>query len=364
MQKHDIALRRIDPDALQTVKTLTHRGYEAYLVGGCVRDLLLGYPPKDFDVATSATPQQVRSLFRRCHLVGRRFRLAHVVYADKIIQVATFRKSPRMEEEQGESKDLLILHDNVYGTAREDAYRRDFPINALFFNVDTGQVIDYVSGKEDLQRKILRTIGPPDVRFREDPIRMLRAVRFAARLGFEIESDTYEAILHHQNDISRSAPARLLEEIYRIFRSGSSFEAMILMQETGILHTLFPHLAKHLHKQSTLLDPYLQAIDHQIQQGKEVDNTTLLCLLAIPELEPLFDRAQAKHMRNGEALVKRGVQYLAENFPLYQREILLLRSSLLGYTPRTRGQNRKTKPGSISLLFETFQQKKQDDSIR
>lgn len=360
MQRHDISLRRIDPDAIHTVKTLTHNGYEAYLVGGCVRDLLLGYPPKDFDVATSATPQQVRALFRRCHLVGRRFRLAHVVYQGKIIQVATFRKNPRVEEGYTEREDLLILHDNVYGTAQEDAYRRDFPINALFFNVNTGQVIDYVSGKEDLRQGILRTIGSPDVRFREDPIRMLRAVRFAARLGFEIESDTYEAILRHQGDISRSAPARLLEEIYRIFRSGSSFEAMVLLQETGILHTLFPHLSKHLRQHPAFLDPYLRTLDQWIRQGQEVDNTTLLCLLASPEVEPLFDRKQARHIRTGEALVKRGVQHLAEHFPLYQREIVLLRTTLLGLTHRTRGPSRKTKPADIHQLFETSQQQHED----
>jgi poly(A) polymerase len=190
---------KLDPDALKVVNRLRQYGHQAYFVGGCVRDLLVGRQPKDFDVATSALPSEVRGIFRNCRLIGRRFRLAHVYFkGGKIVEVSTFRANPAevVEEtpappEEGEEKeDLLINDDNVFGTAEQDARRRDFTINGLFYDVAEGRVIDFVGGLRDLRQQQVRTIGDPEVRMREDPVRILRAVRFACRLEFDIESRT------------------------------------------------------------------------------------------------------------------------------------------------------------------------------
>ena len=197
-----IPLDQIDPDAAKVVRRLSRSGFAAYLVGGCVRDLLLGRKPKDFDVATSATPPEIKSLFRNCRIIGRRFRLAHIFFGQKIIETSTFRANPReveaddddelLDAEQGHGdNELYIRRDNVFGSAEEDARRRDFTINGLFYDLDGDKVIDYVEGLPDLERRTVRTIGDPDVRFREDPIRILRALKFAARLNFEIEPATY-----------------------------------------------------------------------------------------------------------------------------------------------------------------------------
>src|SRR5512144_2272098 len=203
----DIPLERIDSDAVKTVSRLRHMGHQAYLVGGCVRDLLLSRTPKDFDVATSAHPGEVRAVFRNCRLIGRRFRLAHVYFrGGKIIEVATFRTNPvDTAEDLPDDGDLLITRDNVFGSAEEDARRRDFTINGLFYDVDQDEVIDYVAGLPDLERRTVRTIGDPEIRFREDPVRILRAIKFAARLDFTIEPQAYAAILSHRGEIAKCA---------------------------------------------------------------------------------------------------------------------------------------------------------------
>jgi poly(A) polymerase len=192
----NIALDRIDPDAANVVRRLKDSGHAAYLVGGCVRDLLLGLKPKDFDVVTSATPQEIKRRFHNSRIIGRRFRLAHVFFGPKIIETSTFRANPReMEDDDNdgaapESGDLLIRRDNVFGTPEQDARRRDFTINGLFYDIETKQVIDHVQGLPDLETRLVRTIGDPDIRFREDPIRILRAVKFAARCNLTIEPET------------------------------------------------------------------------------------------------------------------------------------------------------------------------------
>src|SRR6184192_1197996 len=201
---------RLDPDAVKVVRRLRRAGFLAYLVGGCVRDLLLGMRPKDFDVATSAHPNQVKETFRNSRLIGRRFRLAHVFFrGGKIIEVSTFRKSP-LDELTDLPQDLLIRHDNVFGTEEEDARRRDFTINALFYEVDGGRVVDHVGGKADLAQRLVHTIGNPDVRMREDPVRILRAIRFAAKCGLRIEPETLVAMKKHVAEIPRCAPPHVL----------------------------------------------------------------------------------------------------------------------------------------------------------
>ncbi|MCG8423460.1 MAG: polynucleotide adenylyltransferase PcnB [Proteobacteria bacterium] len=231
----------IDADAEKVVRKLARSGHKAYLVGGCVRDLLLGRTPKDFDVATSATPNEIRDLFRNCRIIGRRFRLAHIFFGNKIIETSTFRANPRAG--QGEESELLIRRDNVFGSDTEDARRRDFTINGLFYDLETQQVIDHVGGLADLDAKLVRTIGRPDIRFQEDPVRMLRAVKFAARLGFDIERETYHALLRHRDEVSKCSPPRVLEEIYRLLRGGAAHRSMKLMADTGLDTVLSPRLA-------------------------------------------------------------------------------------------------------------------------
>ncbi len=229
----------IDADADRVVRKLTRAGYKAYLVGGCVRDLLVSRTPKDFDVATSATPNEIRATFRNCRIIGRRFRLAHVFFGSKIIETATFRANPRDEDDH----DLLIRRDNVFGTEAEDAKRRDFTINGLFYDVEREEVIDHVGGLADLDARLIRTIGDPDIRFQEDPVRMLRAIKFAARLQFGFEPATWRALLRWRSEISKCAPPRLLEEMHRLLRGGAARRSFELLVETGVLAVLSPYLA-------------------------------------------------------------------------------------------------------------------------
>jgi len=236
-----ISTTKIDKDALKVVHRLARFGYAAYLVGGCVRDLLLKLEPKDFDVATSAKPPEIRKIFRNCRLIGRRFRLAHIHFRSKIIETATFRA----EAEQSDGE-LLIRSDNVFGNEQRDAMRRDFTINALFFDPKNRTIIDHVGGLEDLVERTIRFIGDPGIRVREDPVRILRAIKFAARLNFTIEPATYQAMVRYRKDLSKSAPPRLLEEINRMLRSGSAVASFRLMWEAGILEVILPEAACYL----------------------------------------------------------------------------------------------------------------------
>jgi poly(A) polymerase len=248
--RHPVALdeARIDADAAKVVRRLERSGFQAYLVGGCVRDLLLGGKPKDYDIATSARPEDVRSLFRNCRVIGRRFRLAHVLFGGgKVVEVATFRRSPQTEapdEEGGEANDdLLIRSDNVFGDAHEDAIRRDFTINALFYDLDRREVLDWCGGMADIARRTIHTIGDPTVRFREDPIRILRAIKFAARLDLGIEPDVYDAMVACREELARAARARLFEEILRLMRGGAAHRSMWLLWEMGAMAILLPELS-------------------------------------------------------------------------------------------------------------------------
>lgn len=235
-----ITLDRIDYDAVKVVRRLTSCGFEAYIVGGCVRDLLLGERPKDFDVATNATPAEIRRIFRNCRIIGRRFRLAHIFFGPKVIETSTFRATPAP---LSDATDPLIWRDNEFGTAEEDALRRDFTINALYFDPNRLELFDPLNGFEDLKRGILRSVGDPNLRFPEDPVRILRAAKFAARLQLTIEPSTYEAMIHHRELIGLCSISRLLEEIYKLLRSGSSEKTFKILRETQILPVLFPELA-------------------------------------------------------------------------------------------------------------------------
>ncbi len=238
-----LARELIDADAEKVVRRLSRRGHKAYLVGGCVRDLLLSRTPKDFDVSTSATPNEIKQLFRNCRIIGRRFRLAHIFFGQKTIETSTFRANPRHDED-AEDAELLIRRDNVFGTATEDAQRRDFTINGLFYDVSAERVIDHVGGLQDLDARVIRTIGVPEIRFQEDPVRMLRAVKFAARLDFSIEPETYDALVRHRREILKCAPPRVLEEIYRMLRGGAARKSLRLLLDTGLARVLSPALAE------------------------------------------------------------------------------------------------------------------------
>jgi poly(A) polymerase len=268
--QHTLSRRDVDPDALKVLYRLHEHNYIAYLVGGSVRDLLLQRRPKDFDIGTSAHPHQVKKLFRNCWIIGRRFRLAHVKYGNKTIEVATFRQNVAASEFAAEpdaginagaetplieaaseggrtprrrAEDHLIERDNTYGTPEEDAFRRDFTVNALFYDIGTFSIIDYVGGLQDLSARLIRSIGDPDVRFLEDPVRMLRAVVLAARLQFTIDEPVLDAISTHAHEIARSSPARLVEEFYKILRSGHGEEAFRQLRATGLLKEVTPELA-------------------------------------------------------------------------------------------------------------------------
>lgn len=238
---------RVDPDALRVVRKLEQSGYQAYIVGGAVRDLLVGRRAKDFDIATNARPEDVKRVFRsNCRIIGRRFRLAHVFFGwgARQFEVATFRRKPIGVDEEGE--DLLIRSDNAFGDAHEDAERRDFTINALFYDHDRGEILDWVGGLVDIERRVVRTIGDPDVRFREDPVRILRAIKFAARLDFGIDPDGYDAIVAHRDELARSARPRLFEEILRLLRGGAARRSVYLAWDTGVLAVILPELSAYL----------------------------------------------------------------------------------------------------------------------
>jgi poly(A) polymerase len=253
LARHDVVLddERIDADAAKVVRRLERSGHQAYLVGGCVRDLLLGGKPKDFDIATSARPEDVRALFRNCRVIGRRFRLAHILFgAGKVVEVATFRRNPAMEAPEEEASevfdDLLIRSDNVFGEAHEDALRRDFTMNALFYDLDRRQVLDWCGGMNDVRQHTIHTIGDPTVRFREDPIRILRAIKFAARLDLGIAPDVYDAMVSTREDLAKAARPRLFEELLRLMRGGAAHRSMWLAWETGSMAVVLPELSAFL----------------------------------------------------------------------------------------------------------------------
>jgi poly(A) polymerase len=292
-EQHSISRKQIDPDALKVLYRLHQNGYVAYLVGGSVRDLLLGRRPKDFDIGTSAHPYQVKRLFKNCWIIGRRFRLAHVRYGAKTIEVATFRRLLSAEElaaadapepaVSAESPDRLIHRDNTFGTPEEDAFRRDFTINALFYDIGTFSIIDYTGGLQDLHERVVRSIGDPIERFQEDPVRMLRAVAMAARLHFRIDGPIDDAIAAHRHDIARSAPARLMEEFYKLLRSGAAEQAFRMLADRQLLEPIAQELQRgateRLWESLAALDAYRRRFD---AIPDTLTNAVLLGSLLVP----------------------------------------------------------------------------------
>ena len=304
---------RVDSDAQKVVRRLTRHGFQAYLVGGCVRDLLLDRRPKDFDVATSARPEDVRELFRNSRIIGRRFRLVHVLFGGgKVVEVATFRRSPQTDADPldpsghgGADVDLLIRTDNAFGEAHEDAVRRDFTINGLFYDLDHGEILDWVGGRRDVERRVVRTIGDPETRFREDPVRILRAIKFAARLDLGIDPDVYDAMVATRATLARAARPRLFEEILRLMRGAGAHRSVWLAWETGILAVLLPELASFLDDDvaSDRVFRLLGELDRRTRaRGAPLDDLVLCALLL---LEPMKEACEGEADR-----VTAAVQFL------------------------------------------------------
>ncbi|MBI4704035.1 MAG: polynucleotide adenylyltransferase PcnB [Deltaproteobacteria bacterium] len=294
-QRHPVVFAPdlVDPDVRKVVGRLVGYGYEAYLVGGCVRDLLLGHQPKDFDVATSARPEQIRALFRNSRIIGRRFRLVHVLLRwPKVIEVATFRRTPEEEEDRAEQsrESLPIRSDNVFGEAHEDARRRDFGINGLFYDLEREQVLDWVGGMQDIAERVVRTIGEPEARLREDPVRVLRAVKFAGRLGLGIAPELYDAMVCCRDALRLAARPRVAEEVLRLLRGGGARRSVYLAWQTGVLALLLPELAALLGEArgeggaAGRVWRHLAYVDGRQRLGATLDDTVLWTLLL---LEPM-----------------------------------------------------------------------------
>ena len=330
--EHTISRRNIDADAVKVLYRLHNAGYTAYLVGGGVRDLLLGQAPKDFDIATDAHPNDVKKLFRNARLIGRRFRLAHIVFGPKIIEVSTFRK--KTEPLGDDEDDVLIRRDNTFGTAEEDALRRDFTVNALFYDIATFSLIDYVGGLEDLESRVLRSIGEPRLRFREDPIRMLRAIKFAARCDLEIEASARTALIDERWEIPKAAPPRILEEILRTMRGGSARRSYQLMRELGIMEVILPRFEQFLssNEEGVFAERMrfweaLEAVDELRADGHELSTVTLLGCLLMP---PLRAAAETRGLDlDSPAVVDELLPPFATEMHVPRRDFERLRAAIL-----------------------------------
>lgn len=317
---HCISRRHIPENVLKVLYRLHRSGYRAYLCGGSVRDLLMDRLPKDFDVATDAHPMEIRRLFRNSRIIGRRFRLAHVMFQDQIVEVSTFRREPENRSE--DEGDLLVTNDNTFGSPFEDARRRDFTVNGLFYNIADFTVIDYVGGLEDLHTALIRVIGEPDVRFREDPVRMMRAIEFAARLNFRIEQDTYQAILRHHSDILKASAPRVTEEILELLRRGWARDAFLLLRQAQLLSDLIPELSRTLDKNDAeFFWTMLEVLDRTVKSGRRISDAVLLSVLLLPYVVAEVEREQA--VRDGRLRVGEVLLFIRELVqPLCQRMAL------------------------------------------
>ena len=304
--QHSISRKHISPAALRVLYRLQEAGYSAFLVGGAVRDLLLGGHPKDFDVATSATPEQVKQLFHHCRLIGRRFRLAHVFFGREIIEVATFRAASDDGSGDRAIEDGRLVRDNVYGTIEEDAKRRDFTCNALYYTVADFSVRDYVGGLADLNARVMKLIGHPEQRYREDPVRMLRAIRLAAKLGLAIDAQTAAPIRPMAQLVATAAPARLFEEVLKLFLYGNALVSFEGLEHYGLFDVLFPDCARALtHNRNgalrTMLRAGLQNTDRRIANQEPVSPAFLFALLLWPAFCQSVVALQRQGMHDEEA---------------------------------------------------------------
>jgi poly(A) polymerase len=320
--QHSLQRNQFSRYAVSIVERLQNAGYQAYLVGGCVRDLMLGITPKDFDVATSATPEQVRAEFRNARIIGRRFKLVHIHFGREIIEVATFRANHPQDEEDEDSNQSSrnesgrILRDNVYGTLEEDAQRRDFTINALYYDPVTERVLDYANGVHDIRNRLIRLIGDPQQRYKEDPVRMLRAVRFAAKLDFGIEKHSATPIRPLAPMLRDIPAARLFEEVLKLFLSGYAEPSFEMLVDLELFEPLFPASSKALEYNPTythtLISEALANTDLRVKQNKPVTPAFLFAALLWPALPARVLRLQERGMPPIPAMQEAAHELIAE----------------------------------------------------
>jgi len=296
---HIISRDNISENALKVLYRLKNADFDAYLVGGAVRDLLLGVKPKDFDVATNAQPEEVRQLFGNCRLIGRRFRLAHVHFGRDVIEVATFRAGHTDAQEDHHNEDGMILRDNIFGTIEEDAWRRDFTVNALYYDIRDFSILDYTGGLEDMEKRRMRIIGDPEIRFREDPVRMLRAVRLAAKLGFNIESETDSMIQKMVASLHAVSSARMYEEVLKLFLSGYAMPTFKLLRHYGLYEQLFPGSENvFCYEERThplaMLELGFENTDKRVAQGKPVVPAFLFAVILWSKMQLNLEHRRAK----------------------------------------------------------------------
>ncbi|MGE3954320.1 MAG: polynucleotide adenylyltransferase PcnB [Parachlamydiales bacterium] len=350
--EHHIREGLLDPDALEVLQRLHEAGFTAYLVGGGVRDLLMNRRPKDFDISTSARPEQIKSLFRRqCLLIGRRFRLAHIRFGKHIVEVSTFRAG---DPAQGE----LIVRDNVWGNPEEDVLRRDFTINGLYYEPEGHTIIDYVGGVEDLKANLLRSIGEPEIRYIQDPVRMMRCLKFMARFGLKAEEKTLAAIASCRKEILNAAPPRVLEEMLRMFESGGARPFIDLLSEHGLLRPLFPYLADVWKTPlGKTMARYLDAVDKWCQEGngERKSRSALTCALLYPLLEAVvqnefLDKGMEPHFGQIHEIVRELIHMaLVDTFCPYPKgmryHIAFILETQYRFTPVT---NRRIRIGRLA----------------
>ncbi len=342
--EHILSRRQIDDDALKVISRLQQHDFQTYLVGGGVRDLLLERRPKDFDIGTSAHPQQIKSLFRNCWIIGRRFRLAHIRFGDKTIEVATFRKqvppetdterkareaarerARREAEARGVRPRRLIRGDNTFGTAEEDAFRRDFTVNGLFYDAASRSILDYVDGMRDIRSRTLRSIGDPNERFVEDPVRMLRAVVLAARLDLSMDAAVTAAIRRHRGELVHASPARLLEELYKVARSGACERIVRDLGSIGLLKHIAPELDK---ARSDALWRSLAALD-RYRHGFDDAPPTLGNALLLGSLVSSFAAVEPPRRRGArDGRAQRPPEVTLGALPIARRDLEQLRQIL------------------------------------
>ncbi|MCY4154466.1 MAG: polynucleotide adenylyltransferase PcnB [Gammaproteobacteria bacterium] len=309
--RHNISTSNISQGALKVLYRLKNAGYAGYLVGGGVRDLLLGREPKDFDVVTDATPEQIRELFRNSRLIGRRFRLAHVRFGAEIVEVSTFRAPHHDSGDAGHVVDGRIVRDNVYGSIDEDVWRRDFTVNALFYNIADESVVDYVQGMNDIKSGCIRLIGDPRRRFIEDPVRLLRAVRFATKLGFKISPETGSRIPELASTLGDIAPARLFEECLKMFFNGYALQTFEQLRRYDLFKELFPQTEEALTAQQggfpyTFVANALRNTDDRLAQNKPVTPGFLIAALLWLPMEKLTREHIARGMNEMDAIMLAG----------------------------------------------------------
>ena len=333
-QKVKFDKKLLDQDALKILKKLNNSGYETYLVGGCIRDILLGHKPKDFDIATSATPEQIHKLFKRSRIIGRRFKLVHIMFsARKFIEVATFRAGKVQT-----SNDGLVLRDNYYGTLEDDVFRRDFTVNGLYYDIKKSEVIDYVGGLDDLKALKIKMIGDPSERFEEDPVRMIRAVRFRAKLNVNIESQLIEAIQTNSQLLAKIPPARLYEEVIKLFHNENSIEIFHELDRLGLLRHLFSQT-----KENPFVDSSLINTSERIRNGNSVTPAFLFAVFLWSAVNKRFNQISKKNksrielmLQASEDVIKKQTQQVMMPRWLSSRvkDIWLMQYQLENYSPK------------------------------